>query len=357
MISQLMRFASILLIPSVLLSCVVKTTNRTVGSRPLNIQDIRVAEGSDKTIVEVEGEGLMLFTTFRLTSPDRLVLEISEVGLGKYHDEINLSEGPIHSIVPVPSGDIHVSRIEFRLSGKVSTNVRPEGLNIVVEVTQLEGGAESRLAGSQEKSTGNTFKFFEEETAPKKKAPETSDMAAKPSTGTSEMSMTELPGETKLVETLSPPLVPPVSATLPKPSVKKAVKPKTKPVPKPTPKAVAKPSKQLAAATKVMTLQFVEGGDLKLLISLDGKSKAKVFYSNRTKKHLVVDFPGVKKNMAGRRIQGDGRIVQRVRTGVHADKLRLVLDLLLPVNYSLVQNEDKVEIILKENTGMKTFPK
>ncbi len=355
MVSQLMRLATILVISSVLASCVVKTTNRRVGARPLNIQDIRVAEGNDKTIVEVEGEGLMLFTSFRLTSPDRLVLEISEVGLGKYHDKINLNEGPIHSIIPVPSGDIHVSRIEFQLSGKVRTDVRPEGLNIVVEVTQLEGGVGDRVASRSENSAGNTFKFFEDAAPVKKPVPQTSDVAKKMSPGALDLSMP--PGGGAGVETLPPPLIPPGSVKMTKPPIRKAVKPKPKP--KAIVKATPAPSKRQshAAATQVTAIQFIEGGDLKVVIVLNGESKAKVFYSNRTKKHIVLDLPGVKKNMAGRRVPGDGQIVQRVRTGVHADKLRLVIDLLSPVNYSLVQGENKVELILKKNAKMSTFPK
>jgi len=292
-----------------------------VGSRPLNIQDIRVAEGSDKTIVEVEGEGLMLFTTFRLTSPDRLVLEISEVGLGKYHDEIKLREGPINAIVPVPSGDIHVSRLEFQLSGAVRTDVRPEGLNIVVEVTQLNGQGEERVA-----STRNNFKFFEDGAPPKKRGPSAPVVAGKKRF------------EGALIGTLPPPLIPPVPVVkLSKPSSKK--------------------KSDLPGATKVMSLRFIEGSDLKLLIALNGQSAARVFYADRTKKRIVVDLPGVRKNMKGNRVPGDGRIVRRVRTGTHKEKLRLVIDLLLPVNYTVVRNRDKVEITLKEDVSRKAFTK
>jgi len=320
-----------------------------VGSRPLNIQDIRVAEGIDKTIVEVEGEGLMLFTTFRLTSPDRLVLEISEVGLGKYQDEINMSEGPIRSIVPVPSGDSHVSRLEFLLSGTARTDVRPEGLNIVVEVTQLEGKGGERTASRQEKPAGNSFRFFQDEALKKKRETGASDVVTKtPSTGTPDMTMPLQGGGSALIDTLPPPLVPPVSAKLPKPTLKKESRPPLKPLVKPAPKP-KEPIKPLAAATKVMALQFIEGKDLKVLISMNGQSTANVFFSDGTKKHIVIDLPGVMKNMQERRMPGDGRIVRQVRTGIHPEKLRLVIDLLLPVQYTVVQNRDKVELTLKEN--------
>lgn len=318
--AQLMRFMMMVLITSLLSSCVVKTTNRRVGSRPLNIQDIRVAEGSDKTIVEVEGEGLMLFTTFRLTAPDRLVLEISEVGLGKYHDEIAINEGPIHSILPVPSGDIHVSRLEFLLSGPVRTDVRPEGLNIIVEVTQLDGKGKDRVASDR-----NNFKFFQDRVPPRKREFNPPDKGGKKSTGS-------------LAKAVPPPVVTPVVPPV-------SVKPST---PSPSKKASKSSMLSLAAATKVMSLQFIEGKDLKMLISMNGKSTPKVFYSDRTKKHIVLDFPGVRRNMKGRRIPGDGRIVQRVRTGIHPDKLRLVIDLLKPVDYTVAQDQNEVEIIFTE---------
>jgi len=134
------RLTVIIMISSLIVSCVVKSSRRGLGTtQTLKIQDIRVAEGADKTIVEIEGEGLMLFTSFHLSDPDRLILEISEVDLDKYRDVIKFSEGPIESITPIVMENINVSRLEFILSGQVKTDVRPEGLNIVVEATQLGG--------------------------------------------------------------------------------------------------------------------------------------------------------------------------------------------------------------------------
>ncbi len=135
----LTRLITITVLSSFTWSCTIKTTQRTIGAPdPIKIQDIRVAEGVDKTIIELESEEPILYTSFRLSDPDRLVIEMADVTFGQYQDEIKVSSGPVRSIMLASSGELDVSRLEFELNGLVKTEVRPDGLNIVVEVTRLE---------------------------------------------------------------------------------------------------------------------------------------------------------------------------------------------------------------------------
>ena len=70
------RLITITLLPVLVGACTVKTSRRTIGaSDPIKIQDIRVAEGVDKTIIELESEEPILYTSFRLSDPDRLAIE------------------------------------------------------------------------------------------------------------------------------------------------------------------------------------------------------------------------------------------------------------------------------------------
>jgi len=350
---RMVRFMMIVLISSVILSCVVKTSRRGLGtSRTLRIQDIRVAEGADKTIVEIEGEGLMLFTSFRLSDPDRLILEISEVDLGKYRDEIKFTEGPIESIIPIPMENIHLSRLEFKLAGEVKTDVRPEGLNIVVEVTQLGGGLKDVIASQGDEA------FFKDEMVAdemmRDQKTEKGDLTF-PSSGD------------VMVEAPPPALVPPVVMASPDVSVEipkmdmgtgdvQVEEAAQKDMEGATP-PVMEEMEPLPPAQKVTAVRFVEGDDLRVIVGLDGSLTPNVFFSDGTKRRIVIDLPGVKTSVEQQRIPGDGRLVQRIRTGKHPDKIRLVLDLLLPVDFSWEQNRDEVRMILKIDPSKQSFKK
>lgn len=355
MIAHMVRLTVITLVVSTVLSCVVKTSRQgTDTARQLEIKDIRIAEGTDKTIVEIEGEGLMLFTSFNISDPERLVLELSEIDLGKYRDEIKLSEGPILAITPIPRGDILISRLEFELHGEVETLVRPEGLNIVVEVTKLGGGPD-RLTGSKDAQTEDLSFFRDEPSA---------DALSKSEAGSIG---TPVPGGGEGLIGMPPPLLvpPPVGVEVPdvtslkeKPVVasKKEVGPSSdkKGVGDIAP-LVIEEEKPLSSATRVDAVQFVEEDDLQVIVTLDGTLKPRIFFSDGKKSRIVIDLPGVRKSMEQSRIPGDGVFVQRVRTGKHPDKFRLVFDLILPVDFSWEQHRSELKMTLKRDPSRQNF--
>ncbi|MFQ5596833.1 MAG: AMIN domain-containing protein [Nitrospiria bacterium] len=366
MMAQMVRLTTIFLVSAVLLSCVVKSPRRGMEtSRQLKIQDIRIAEGSDKTIVEIEGEGLMLFTSFHLSDPERLVLEISDVDLGKYRDKIKLAEGPVRSIMPIPRGDILVSRLEFEVVNEVKTVVRPEGLNIVVEVTQLDGGKPALAEAAKKKAQTDRFTFFSDQASVDKGSKSASEpMTGKPGEGAVDLPLPDL-GPPPLGALPPPPLLPPTGiegpGAMPSPDASASETKKAEP---PSPQDVAALPKKEAAvvlpppetpavkplppATLIKGVRFLEGKELRMVITLNGISNPKIFYSDSRKKIIVIDLPGIKSSAEQKRIPGDGILVHRVRAGKHPDKYRLAVDLIEPAEFSWERTRNELSVTLKK---------
>jgi len=139
MISLRVRVATIIVLSALGVSCVVAPPKSQIDSSPSSeIQDIRVVEEDGKMTIEVEGEEPMIYTTFHLSDPDRLVIDMAGVGLGRFNEEILVETGPVRAIRPTQGGGDNVARLEFLLDDSVETNVKTEGLRLVVEVTESE---------------------------------------------------------------------------------------------------------------------------------------------------------------------------------------------------------------------------
>lgn len=116
-------------------SCSPKTSQvMTQPPSPKEIVDIRIVSGSEKTQVVVEGQQPMIYTTFHLTDPYRLIVDMAGVGLGKFTEKIDVNEGGVRSILPVAGEGTQVGRLEIEVDESVETNVRTEGTNLIVEV-------------------------------------------------------------------------------------------------------------------------------------------------------------------------------------------------------------------------------
>jgi len=312
------RSIAAILISCAFFSCSVKTARRKPEASHLaKIHDIRIAEGLNKTTIEIEADEPLLYTSFRLSNPDRLVVEMAEVSLGQYNKEVKMKVGPIRSLRPSPSGEMDVTRLEFELSGAVKTDIRPDGLSIVVEVTQQ---------GKKSASAKGSFTFFEAE---KQNLPSDAITKKPAQKNLTPSSSNKSETSAKLPEAKIPPL--PV------------FRPAPKAVPSKTPQLKTRKKIPLSPARKVLSARFEQGPPLQLILHSDGKLSPRIFYSDGTKKHLVIDLPGVQSKRSYRPLAGDGDLVQRVRFGRHPKKLRLVVDF----NHRVLHSSEQIEKELK----------
>jgi type IV pilus assembly protein PilQ len=240
------------------------------------IQAIRVEPTSQKTEVFVKGEKAMTYTTFHLIEPDRLVVDILEVGLGSFTEKIAVPEGPIRQISPRSTEEGRVSRLEMELAEGVQTDVQQEGttLKIIASVSTE----------------------FAEKSVP------TSPIVA---------AVTEAQIE-------APPQLPPAPTGNP--------------------------------AQTITDIRFDRSG-MQLVVSGDGQFNPQAFYIDSSR--LVIDLPAVQLAYKVEVIPVNDRTVKQVRVGAHSDKVRLVLDLLAPVLYSMQQSGSELLVSLKEGTPEK----
>ncbi|MFQ5580242.1 MAG: type IV pilus secretin PilQ [Nitrospiria bacterium] len=303
MTGHVFRYAIIIIFSSLTLSCGVKTlqVNETFQTE---IQNIEISEGSGETTVVVEGQEPMIYTTFRLHNPDRLVIDMAEVGLGQYQDEIMVEEGPIHSISPKVGERSRVSRLEFELSDGAEANVRTEGLKLIVQAV-LPAGQDGETLDS-----AKGFVFFEEEE---------SSPAAPPA---------EEKPEEEIQEILSS-------------LVRKDAG------------GVREEAPSLPAQT-VSGVHFDDQEGFSLVVTADGPLDPEIFLLGEDR--LVIDFANISTTLKAKRVAANNPVVKQVRIGKHPEKLRLVVDLLSPIQYSWHQDGNQMRVQLERTQQEEKLP-
>ncbi len=251
-----------------LLSCSPKVAPVAVDAaseakEATQLQEIRVVPTALKTEVFIVGQGPMTYTTFHLTEPDRLVIDILGVGLGAFTESISIPEGPIVTILPKTAEDGRVARIEMETRSEVRTNITPDGVTLHVEAS-----------------------------------------------------------------------VPPEALVEEKAAVE------------PSPMMANEKKEMERGAEVVSAIRFDRKKDLELVIVADGALSPHLFYLDAHR--LVIDLPEVRLASKIEAVAVNDRAVKQVRVGEHPDKLRLVVDLLSPVEYSAQQAKNELRVTLKE---------
>jgi len=108
---------------------------KTVTQESQEIKDIRVEDLSEKMQIIVEAEQPMVYTTFRLTDPLRLVIDLAGTAVGKYREPIDVNNGAVTRITPIQgTPPSMVARLEIGLSQPVTTQVTTSGSKLIVDV-------------------------------------------------------------------------------------------------------------------------------------------------------------------------------------------------------------------------------
>lgn len=276
---HLSRRVGLFLICVLMASCSPMAAKTIVPARDMaQIQEIQVLPTAEKTGVFIVGEAPMIYTAFNLSNPDRLVIDIVGVGLGKFTDKIQIPEGPIRLITPKMTEDGRVARFEMELSGAVQTSVKPEGVILSIEAS--------------------------------------------------------VPPEVVLEKG-----IPEVSASV-SPGVSLGA------IPKKDVAMVLAEKGQSKPAEVISDIRFDRKEGLQLVVVSDGELAPHSFYVDAHR--LVIDFPSVR--LAKKKVEAisaNDRAVKQVRVKEHSDKVRLVLDLLSPVEYFLQQVGNELRVSLK----------
>lgn len=104
-----------------------------VGGAPLiSINKIESREIDGKVELVIEGvEPILQYTSFQLTEPLRLVLDISDADISRFTERLVVNKDPVIDITPVQQDNI--ARLEIGLTQAVEARVSKEGERLVIE--------------------------------------------------------------------------------------------------------------------------------------------------------------------------------------------------------------------------------
>jgi type IV pilus assembly protein PilQ len=99
----------------------------------LNRIEPREVDGKIEIIIE-GSEPILQYTSFQLTEPLRLVVDISDASVGQFRDKIAINSGAVTEIIPGQKDNI--ARLEIGLSQAVESKVYQSGGKLVVELSK-----------------------------------------------------------------------------------------------------------------------------------------------------------------------------------------------------------------------------
>jgi type IV pilus assembly protein PilQ len=238
---------------------------------PVLINNIEPRDVDGKTEIVIEGTGPILqYTSFQLTDPLRLVVDISDADISKFTKTMAVNSGAVVDITPSQKDTI--ARLEIALSQAVDTKVYQSDGKLMVELAKPVEEAKA---------------------TPETAAPATPETAA--------------------------------------PATPEAVAPAP---PQEAPKQEEAPQPEKGSATVVSDVQASAGKEgVKVVVTGDGAMLPNVFMLKDNR--LVVDIPGTKSKVKPRVIPVRKGGLARVRVAQHADKVRVVLDLTRPLEYTV----------------------
>jgi type IV pilus secretin PilQ/predicted competence protein len=121
---------------SVLQGCAAKAPATAKQQGPLVvINKIEPRDIDGKAEITIEGTGpIQQYTSFQLTDPLRLVVDISDADLGAFKDKISIKSGAMNDITPSQTDNI--ARLEIGLSQAVDTKVYQSDGKLMVEIAK-----------------------------------------------------------------------------------------------------------------------------------------------------------------------------------------------------------------------------
>jgi type IV pilus assembly protein PilQ len=117
-----------------------KSPSAAAEAPRITIKAINPADADNRTEIRIEGsDAILQYTSFQLTEPLRLVVDISDADLGGFRDKIAVNKGAITDITP--SQVDNIARLEFALKQPVETKVYQSEGKLMVEFAKAADAA------------------------------------------------------------------------------------------------------------------------------------------------------------------------------------------------------------------------
>lgn len=269
-------------------SCASVLEETQPGDELNTIQDISVTDQPDRTEIVVVGQKPLVYTSYQLTDPARLIVDLAGASVGKFKDRLPVGQGAVTDLLPIEGEKPgNVVRLEITLTEAVLSHVSADGEKLLIDIDKP-----AALAGTEPAPSANAV-------PPTEPAP------------------TEAAQQTPI----------PPSGTVAE-----------EPVPtEPT----------LPAAKTVSKLKVDRNdGTVAVHITGDGALKPNAFMvaGNR----LVVDLPDVTNSIRPNTIAVKHKLLKRIRIGQHSkpQMVRVVFDLNSKVSFAVEPSGKEVAVTL-----------
>ncbi|HEX8704513.1 MAG TPA: type IV pilus secretin PilQ [Myxococcaceae bacterium] len=322
------------------------------GAELNTLRDVQVLQTGSGAQVVVSGTRPPTFTVFRLSGPERLVVDLSSAdatGIKGHHD----GTGPVTGIVASQFSDerASVGRVLVALDKASQYDVRADGNRVIISVD-----------GATAKETASAAAAPAE---PRKKAEPTPEPAAPAAVAQAPAAPAAKP-EAPAVAKAAP--APAVTQPTPAPVVAQSAAPQVAPVmveagePQKAPAQAALPENVVAAeaderevknpAHRITGITFAKDT---LAIRADGDIARYEVLELADPPRLAVDVYGVELDAKAPRVKG--KTLKGLRAGEHADKVRLVLDVPAGMPAYRVDRANRgLEVVLGSAVARKPAP-
>jgi type IV pilus assembly protein PilQ len=238
------------------------------------VQDVVVESEAGLSRVILVGLEEPVFTAFQQADPDRLIVDLAGVEWNASEDPLSVNDGTIREVTVAPfatGAEEPMMRVELALVSAADYDVRPGPRGLVIEVSPL---AEM---GSLDEPSGDTMASDV-------------DPWATPSAPAEEPALDA--GATDMVASDEP-----MSGPAPRP------------------------------ASKLERIDAREAGKgVVIHLVADGTVDNAASFTLENPPRLVIDLEHVKSVVPKQKVEVGGDLVQQVRVGAHADKVRVVID-------------------------------
>ena len=127
----------LLLVPFIFMlnGCAGTTPSTTQGTKLVVIDKIEPREMDGKTELVVSGgDPILQYTSFQLTEPLRLVVDIPDADVSNFKYQISVDKGPVGTVTPTQMDTI--ARLEIGLSQAVDTKVYQSNGKLIIELAK-----------------------------------------------------------------------------------------------------------------------------------------------------------------------------------------------------------------------------
>ena len=114
---------------------------------------VRAVPGPDSTLVQLEADQPLSFTTLKLAAPPRVVIDLADTAVAGAPAEQEVGDGAVRRIAAAGAG-AHTARVIIELAADVEFDVRASGTRIEVRVPRAAALARNRQAESGGETAG-----------------------------------------------------------------------------------------------------------------------------------------------------------------------------------------------------------